>query len=90
MKTTHTIDLPVLKDVVVLGKDVPSNNELPPVLNELQAKALEQQIEQIIQKRLEVVLKKATAQAMNDIKAHLDKMLPELIQANQKYNGLTE
>ncbi|HAI69825.1 MAG TPA: hypothetical protein DCM38_10385 [Gammaproteobacteria bacterium] len=84
MKTTKTIELPVLKDVVVLGKEVPAKNELPPVLNELQAKALEQQIEHIVQKRLEVVLKKATDQAITDIKAHLDKMLPELIKATHK------
>jgi hypothetical protein len=84
MKQAEKIDLPVLKDVVVPGKDVPVTDELPPVLNEIQAKALQQQIEKIVQARLETALKKATQQAVKDLKTHLSKVLPQLIKAANK------
>jgi len=86
MKQAQKIDIPVLKDVVVLGKDVPETDEFPPILNELQVKALRQQIEKIVSARLEAVLKKATQQAVKDINTHLDKILPELIKAANTYN----
>lgn len=80
---TKKIDLPVLKDVVVLGKEVPDTNELPPILSEFQLNALQQQIEKIVKTQLEDVLNKATHEAITEIKAHLDDVLPELIKNNQ-------
>ncbi len=79
MKTVNKIDLPVLKDVIVQGKNIPKTEELPLMLDEMQTQALQQQIEKIIQTRLEVVLEKATQEAITDVKAYLDKVLPELI-----------
>ncbi len=86
MKPVEKLDLPILKDVVILGKDIPITDELPPILSELQAKALQQQIDQIIQARLEIALKKATQQTVKDLKTHLEKVLPELIEAAYKKN----
>ena len=80
------IDIPVLKDVVVLGKEVPETDEFSPILNELQVKALQQQIEKIVNARLEAALKKATQQAVKDINAHLDKVLPDMIKATNTFN----
>ena len=81
MKTANKIDLPILKDVVVPGKDVPTTEELPPILNEIQIKALQQQIEKIVQARIEVALNKAMKGVVTDIKAYLDKVLPKLIKS---------
>ena len=81
MKPSSKIDLPILKDIVVPGKDVPATDELPAVLNEIQVKTLQQQIDNIIQTRLEASIKKATEQAIKDIKAYLNKELPKLIKA---------
>jgi len=77
MKAAPKIDLPVLNDVVIPGKDVPPTNELPPVLNEIQVQALQQQIDKIVQSRL----KKALEQATKDIQTHLNKVIPEFIKA---------
>jgi len=87
MKPVEKLDLPVLKDVVVPGKDIPITDDIPQILSELQTKALQQQIDQIIQARLEVALKKATQQVVKDLKTHLEKVLPELIKAAYKKNG---
>ncbi|EIJ43549.1 hypothetical protein BegalDRAFT_2708 [Beggiatoa alba B18LD] len=89
------IVVPVLKDVVVVGREV--KNNLPPILNEAQVKAFQQQMEDIIQSRLQVALQKAgsnalsditvkkiTQDAIQDIKAYLDKKLPILIKAVAK------
>jgi len=84
MKTTKKIELPILKDIVVPGKDVPEVNELPPVLSDIQVKALEQQIEKIVQFKLEAVLKNATKETVKEINTHLDQVLPKLIQAANK------
>lgn len=81
MKTANKIDLPILKDVVVQGKDIPTTKELPPILNEIQIKALQQQIEKIVQTRVEVALNKAMKEVVTDIKAYLDNVLPELIKS---------
>ncbi|EDN65809.1 hypothetical protein BGP_4302 [Beggiatoa sp. PS] len=81
MKPSSKIDLPILKDIVVPGKDVPATDELPAVLNEIQVKTLQQQIDNIIQTQLEASIKKATEQAVKDIKAYLNKELPKLIKA---------
>lgn len=80
MKRTPVVDLPVLKDVVVPGKKLPLTDELPPVLSELQIKALQQQIETIIQTQLEITLKKISQDTINKINTHLDKVLPKLLQ----------
>ena len=80
MKRTQVVDLPVLKDVVVPGKEMPLTDELPPVLSELQIKALQQQIEKIIQTQLETTLKKVSQDTIKKINAHLDKVLPKLLQ----------
>ena len=80
MKRTQAVNLPVLKDVVVPGKEIPLTDELPPVLSELQIKALQQQIEKIIQTQLEATLKKVSQDTVKKINAHLDKVLPKLLQ----------
>jgi hypothetical protein len=80
MKRTQIVDVPVLNDVVVPGKEVPVTDELPPVLSELQLKALQQQIEKIIQTQLEATLKKVSQDTVKKINAHLDKVLPKLLQ----------
>ncbi|RKZ40845.1 MAG: hypothetical protein DRQ49_07035 [Gammaproteobacteria bacterium] len=84
MKTTKKIELPILKDIVVPGKDMPEVDELPSVLSDIQIRALEQQIERIVQFKLEAVLKHATKEAVKEINAHLDQVLPKLIQAANK------
>ncbi len=84
MRTAKKIELPVLEDVVVKGRDVPKTDELPPALSEIQVKALQQQIERIVQAKLESVLKKATKEAVKEIKIYLDKVLPPLIKATNK------
>ena len=80
MKKTQILDLPVLKDVVVPGKEVPLTDELPPGLDERQLKALQQQIEKIIQTQLEETLKKLSQETVKKINAHLDKVLPQLLE----------
>ncbi len=84
MKKTKTLDLPLLEDVVVPGNDVPIADEFPPLLSEIEIKALQQQIEKIVKTQLEPVFKKVTKEAVKDIKNHLDKVLPELIKAANK------
>ena len=80
MKSAPKIDLPVLNDVVIPGKDVPPTDELPPFLNEIQVQALQQQIDKIVQVRL----KKALEQVVDDIQAHLNQVIPEFIEAAKK------
>jgi len=70
------LDVPVLKDVVVPGKkDVPVSS----VLSEVQVNALRNQIEEIVQKRLQAVLNKATDHAVKDLRVYLNKVLPEFL-----------
>ncbi len=84
MKPAKKVELPVLKDIVVPGKEVPEKGEFPPVLDNFQVKALEQQIEKIVRKKLETVLNRATKETVAEIKKHIDKVLPTLIkEANQ-------
>jgi hypothetical protein len=84
MKKTQLLDLPVLKDVVVPGKEIPLTEEFPPGLDERKLKALQQQIEKIIQTQLEETLKKVSQDTIKKINAHLDKVLPQLLeQMNQ-------
>ncbi len=84
MRTAKKIELPVLEDVVVKGRDVLDTDELPPTLSEIQIKALQQQIEKIVRAKLEPVLNKATKEVVKEIKTHLDKVLPSLIKAANK------
>jgi hypothetical protein len=83
-KLSKKIDVPVLKDVVVPGKAIAGKKTPPLALSEVQLNILQQQIEEIVQKRLQAVLNKATQDAVKDIKAHLDKVLPEFIKTAQK------
>lgn len=71
-------NVPVLEDVVVLGKET-AHSELPGGLDELQLQALQQQIERIVQTQLDAVLNKTSQQVVKEIKAHLDRELPKLI-----------
>ena len=83
-KPSTKIDVPVLKDVVVPGKVIPGKKTPPLALSEVQLNILQQQIEDIVQKRLQAVLNKASQDVVKDIKAHLDKVLPEFIKTAQK------
>jgi hypothetical protein len=80
MKSASKIELPVLNDIVIPGKNVPPTDELPPVLDEIQVQALQQQIDKIVESRL----KKATEQAVKDIQDHLDKVIPKFIEMAKK------
>jgi hypothetical protein len=83
-KPSKKIDVPVLKDVVVPGKAIPGKKTPPLALSEVQLNILQQQIEDIVQKRLQAVLNKASQDAVKDIKTYLDKVLPEFIKTAQK------
>ncbi|BAP55606.1 hypothetical protein THII_1309 [Thioploca ingrica] len=80
MKKTQILDLPVLKDVVVPGKEIPLTDELSPGLDERQLKTLQQQIEKIIQTQFDEILKKVSQDTIKKINAHLDKVLPKLLE----------
>jgi hypothetical protein len=83
---TKKFDVPVLKDIVVPGKNLPVKSTPPAVLSEVQMNVLQQQLEEIIEKRLQKVLNKATQDALTDIKTYLDKVLPKFIKAAQQKN----
>jgi len=70
----NKIDLPILKDVIAQGKNIPKPQK-PILLDETQAQALQQQIEKIIQTRLEVVSDKTMQEISKDIKKYLDNVL---------------
>ncbi|MCK5719856.1 MAG: hypothetical protein KAH84_07895 [Thiomargarita sp.] len=70
----------MLDDVVVPGKELTDATELPSVLNDLQAKALQQQIERIIQSKMELALKRLVKETTHEIKVYLDKKLPDLLE----------
>ncbi|NJO17228.1 MAG: hypothetical protein HC877_16235 [Thioploca sp.] len=78
-KKKPVLDLPILKDVVVPGKEIPISEEPSSVLSDLQLKALQQQIGKIIQTQLEETLKKVSQDTVRKINAHLDKVLPKLL-----------
>jgi hypothetical protein len=78
------VEIPLLKEVVVLGEKTGNQQALPPVLTEIQLKALHQQIETIIEEQLQTVLKKATQEVMVDIKTYLDTVLPKIINTAQQ------
>jgi len=76
--------VPVLEDVVVLGKEIVDTSGFPPALDELQTQALQQQIEKIVQSQLDAVLSKASQQVTKEIKVYLDKELPKLVEAAKR------
>lgn len=78
MSKSKKMSVPVLEDVVVLGKEMPVA-ELPGGLDELQRQALQQQIEHIIHAQLDTALHKVSQQVVKEIKVYLDKELPKLI-----------
>lgn len=78
-KKNPVLDLPILKDVVVPGKEIPVSEESSSVLSDRQLKALQQQIEKIIQTQLEETLKKVSQDTVKKINAYLDKVLPKLL-----------
>lgn len=80
-KKSNKIDVPVLKDVVQPGKDLPKNEmeQLPPALSEIQLQSLNRQIEKIVHTHLQAVFKEISQKLAGDIKAHLDKQMPELV-----------
>jgi len=68
--------VPVLEEVIVQGNQLSESvDKTLNLLDEDQATLLSQQIEEIIQERLQAVLK----QAVEEIKIHLDSVLPLLI-----------
>ncbi len=78
-KNNPVLDLPLLKDIVVPGKEISVSEEPSSVLSDRQLKALQQQIEKIIQSQLEETLKKVSQDTVRKINAHLDKVLPKLL-----------
>jgi hypothetical protein len=80
MSKSKKMAVPVLEDVVVLGKEMPPS-ELPGGLDELQMQALQQQIERIVHAQLDAVLNKTSQHVVKEIKTYLDKELPKLIKA---------
>lgn len=88
MKKGKTVEVPVLRDIVVAGKEIPPNEVISPVLSDVQIRALEQKIEEIIQARLQKVLEKATQAATADIKTYLSEVLPVFLkEANRSDNS---
>jgi len=84
MKKSKTIQLPVLKDVVIPGKDVKEKDEFPSILNEVEVKELQKQIDKIVKQQLEASLNKAIKEVTIDLKKYLDKVLPGLIKTAKK------
>ncbi len=79
-RKTGKLSLPILDDVIEEGALNPQLGELPTALSEMQKKALEQEIEKIIEQRFQAVLDKATQKAIKEIKTHLDKTLPKMLE----------
>lgn len=88
MKKSKTADIPVLEEVVVPGSVNFSteDDDAPLVLTSDQAQNLEQQIEKIVQARLQAVFDKAIQTAVKDIKAYLAKELPQILATTQQVN----
>ncbi len=84
MKKSKTVKLPILDDVVVPGKDIEEKEDFLSILNEVEVKELQKQIDKIIKQQLEVHLNKAVKETTVDIKKHLDKVLPGIIKAAKK------
>lgn len=88
MKKSKTVDIPVLEEVVIPGSVNFSteDDDAPLILTGDQAQNLEQQIEKIVQARLQAVFDKAIQTAVKDIKAFLAKELPQMLATTQQVN----
>jgi len=85
MDDADKVKVPILEEVIVQGNKVAEPVDISlNLLDEDQATLLSQQIEEIIQERLQAALMQAVA----DIKAHLDDVLPLLI--DQVLNPIEE
>ncbi len=84
MSKSKKMTVPVLEDVVVLGKELTESATFSPALDELHTQALQQQIEKIVQSQLDDVLNKVSQQVTKEIKAYLDKELPKLVEAAKR------
>lgn len=74
--------IPILKEVVVPGKTLlESEQPVPVVMTDEQMQRLAQEIEGIIQAKLNAALKNASQAVIKEIKAHLDNVLPALIKS---------
>jgi hypothetical protein len=87
-KTSKTVDIPILEEVVVPGNSDFSteaeDDDAPLRFTAEQQLSLEQQIENIVQARLQAVLNKAIQAAVKDIKVYLAKELPQILAAKQQ------
>jgi len=85
MDDADKVKVPILEEVIVQGNKIAEPVDISlNLLDEDQATLLSQQIEDIIQERLQTAL----TQAVADIKAHLDNVLPLLI--DQVLNPIDE
>ena len=76
----NKMSLPILDDVIEEGSNNPELGELPTALSEMQKKALEQEIEKILEQRFQALFDKTAQKAIKDIKTHLDKVLPKMLE----------
>ncbi|MEK7990181.1 MAG: hypothetical protein VSS52_004190 [Thiotrichaceae bacterium] len=75
--------LPTLKDIVSKGDDAIAESGL----NEVQIKALNEQLEQIINDRVQAAMAQTSQAVAKDIKNYLNKALPVLVEALMKKNA---
>jgi len=75
--------LPTLKDIVSKGDDAIAESGL----NEVQIKALNEQLEQIINNRIKAAMAQTSQAVAKDIKHYLNKALPVLVEALMKKNA---
>ncbi len=78
------LNVPILKDVVVPGRVAAAPTILTTGLSQVQLTVLQQQLEEIIEHRLQGILNKVTQDVVKDLKVYLNKKLPELIKEVQK------
>lgn len=86
MKKGKTVEVPVLRDIVVTGKEIPAAKDAL-VLSDVQIRALEQRIEEIVQARLQKVLEKALQVAVADVKTYLNEILPVFLKEVNRSNN---
>lgn len=78
------LNVPILKDIVVPGREVTASTTITTGLSQVQLTVLQQQLEEIIEQRLQGILNKVTQDVVKDLKVYLNKKLPELIKETQK------
>jgi len=78
------VEVPLLEDVVSPGRDLGKSSSLSTLLTDSQIQSLQQQIDEIVKKRLEIALNKASQEVLKGLKSHLDKVLPDLIKTAQE------